>query len=637
MCGICGMISYSKNRVISETLIGNMCSKVFHRGPDEEGVFVKNDIYPSVGLGHRRLKIIDLSESASQPMSNEDGTILVVFNGEIYNFQELRLSLKGKGHKFKSQSDTEVIIHLYEEEGPDCVKRLRGMFAFAIWDSNSKLLLLARDRLGKKPLLYSYKNGIFIFASEFMSLIAGGNISKEINLFAIKDYLTFGYISAPVSIYKDIRKLLPGHILLLKDREIKIQRYWYLNYYPKADISFSDAKDKAVHLLEEAVKIRLNSDVPLGAFLSGGLDSSTIVALMHKYMPSGKVKTFSIGFDDKNFDELRYARIVAERLNTEHHEFIVKPDALGILPELVEHYGEPYADSSCVPTYYVANRTRQYVTVALNGDGGDELFAGYERYRAVYLSRWYNSVPYFIRKNIIEAAVNLIPYKPHTKNKIFRLRRFFKSSGLPIPDRYLRWVAFCDSDFQDKLYSKEFMRTLAGGVSQESIFLPFFNNGNDYELIDRLLSLDTNTYLPNDLLVKVDIAAMANSLEARSPFLDHCLVEFVASLKADYKMKWLIKKYLLKKIAKDFIPRSIIHRKKMGFGVPIGRWFRNELKGFLKETLLSSRSLKRGYFNPEFINAVVKQHTQGKSDHSPQLWALLMLELWHNRFIDNNA
>jgi len=613
-----------------------MCLKMAHRGPDEGGIFVRNDCYPSVGLGHRRLKIIDLSASARQPMSNEDKTIWIVFNGEIYNFQELRKVLEDKGHKFISHSDTEVIIHLYEEEGVDCVKRLLGMFAFAIWDSTNKLLLLARDRLGKKPLLYSYKNGIFCFASEFMALTCAGNISRDMNLEAIPDYMTFGYIPAPESIYKDIYKLLPGHVLILKDKEVGIQRYWHLDYGAKINISFEEATRRVSDLLEEAVKIRLYSDVPLGAFLSGGIDSSTVVGLMHKFMPSSKVKTFSIGFDDKNFDELRYARIIAERFNTEHHEFIVRPNALEVLPELVERYGEPYADSSCIPTYYVAKSTRQHVTVALNGDGGDELFAGYERYRAAYLSCWYNRMPAFLRNKFIEPLVNIIPHRHHRKNKITRLRRFLKNSNLTLMKRYLHWVAFCDTAFQNKLYSHDFINRLSR-FNPERIFLPFFNEQTNLELIDTLLCLDTNTYLPNDLLVKMDIATMANSLEARSPFLDHRLIEFVVSLRADYKMRWLIKKYLLKNAIKGFIPEENIYRPKMGFGVPIGQWFRNELKGLLTDTLLSSKSLKRGYFNPEFIKIIVKQHIEQKADYSPQLWALLMLELWHGRFIDNDA
>ncbi len=633
MCGICGIINYSKDYKIEESSLNTMCSKMVHRGPDEGGIFIKNDSYPSAGLGHRRLKIIDLSAAARQPMSNEDRTIYIVFNGEIYNFQELRKTLLDKGHKFISHSDTEVIIHLYEEEGIDCVKKLRGMFAFAIWDDKNKLLLLARDRLGKKPLLYDYKNGIFSFTSEFMALIAGGNISKEVNLEAIPEYITFGYIPAPASIYKDIYKLLPGHILILRDRQITTQQYWQLDYSKKINIAFQDAAEQAGSLLEDAVKIRLYSDVPLGVFLSGGVDSSTVVGLMHKFSSGNRVKTFSIGFDDKDFDELKYARIIAQHFNTEHHEFIVKPNALEILPELVERYGEPYADSSSIPTYYVAKMTRQQVTVALNGDGGDELFGGYERYKAAYLARFYNRIPEFLRKGILEPVIDKIPGRPYAKDKLNRIKRFLKGAALPLPERYLRWVAFFDNDLQKRLYAPEFIKR-NGNLNPAGNFFSLFNRLANQELIDMLMCVDTDTYLPNDLLVKMDIATMANSLEARSPFLDHCLIEFVVSLKGNFKMRWLIKKYLLKYIIKDFIPKENIRRPKMGFGLPIGRWFRNELRGLLNDTLLSPKSLNRGYFNREFIQCLVRQHLSGRADYTPQLWALLMLELWHRRFID---
>ncbi|MFA5089595.1 MAG: asparagine synthase (glutamine-hydrolyzing) [Candidatus Omnitrophota bacterium] len=636
MCGICGIIDYGRESNLGPGLINGMCAKMTHRGPDEGGAYVENNAYPAVGLGHRRLKIIDLSGSARQPMCNEDKKIWIVFNGEIYNFKELKEGLLERGHKFISHSDTEVIIHLYEEEGRDCVKKLRGMFAFAIWDSNNKQLFLARDRLGKKPLLYSYKNGVFSFASEFMSLIASGNMSRDINLHTIPDYLTYGYIPAPESIYQDVHKLLPGHTLLLKDKIVDIERYWQLDYTKKNNIPFQEAARQAGDMLKEAVSIRLYSDVPLGAFLSGGIDSSTVVGLMAGLSSGKKVKTFSIGFNDKDFDELKYAKIIAQSFDTEHREFIVKPNAVDILPELVERYGEPYSDSSCIPTYYVAKMTRQYVTVALNGDGGDELFAGYERYRAIYLSRWYSRTPFLLRSRFIEPIINGIPHYPHTKNKMSRLKRFIRGASLSLPKRYLRWVSVCDTDFQNRLYSQEFKNSLSNS-NPERLLLPFFNHSEGQELIDMLLCADTNTYLPNDLLVKMDIATMANSLEARSPFLDHRLIEFVVSLKADFKMRWFIKKYLLKNIIKDFIPSKIISRPKMGFGVPVGSWFRNDLKDLLTGTLLSQRCLRRGYFNKEFIQWIVKQHLEEKADYTYQLWALLMLELWHNRFIDNHA
>ena len=633
MCGICGIIDYKQGSKIEPSVINNMCSRMIHRGPDSSGTYVDNNYSPAFGFGHRRLKIIDLSESARQPMSNEDKAIWVVFNGEIYNFQELRKTLEDKGHKFISHSDTEAIIHLYEEEGIDCVKKLRGMFALAVWDRNNKTLLLARDRFGKKPLLYYFRDGIFSFASEFNALLACANIRKEINLKAIPDYMTFGYIPAPESIYSGVYKLLPGHILILKDREVKIQRYWQLEYKKKNNISFQEAADTTEELLREAVKIRLYSDVPLGAFLSGGIDSSTVVGMMARLNPANKIKTFSIGFDDKDFDELKYARILARRFNTEHHEFVVKPNALQILPELVERYGEPYADSSCIPTYYVARETRQYVTVALNGDGGDELFSGYERYKAFYLSNLYNRLPCFFRKGLIELPINSMPSNPDGRTYLNRLKRFLRGTGLPPPNRYLHWIAFFDEKLQQNLYTKSFLACIPE-LNPLKLLMPYFTGSNRHEMLDNILCLDTNTYLPNDLLVKVDIATMANSLEARSPFLDHRLAEFVATLKVDFKMRHFIKKFLLKHVIKDFIPKENINRPKMGFGLPMGKWFKAELKGLLTDTLLSSKSLNRGYFNPEFIKSLIAQHLEAKANYTQQLWCLLMLELWHRRFID---
>lgn len=636
MCGICGIIDYSKSQKIDEETINRMNLDMAHRGPDESGTFISKELNPAVGLGHRRLKIIDLSSYARQPMCNEDRSIWIVFNGEIYNFLELRKILIDKGHKFISNSDTEVILHLYEDEGVDCVKRLRGMFAFSIWDSNKKSLMLARDRFGKKPLLYSYKNGKFLFASEFMPLVSAAGVSKDININAIDDYITFGYVPAPDSIYKDINKLMPGHFLILRDKELRIERYWQLDYSKKIDVSFDDAVETAGSLLKEAVKIRLYSDVPLGVFLSGGIDSSTVVALMSKINPSVKIKTFSIGFDDKDFDELKFARIVAKEYNTQHNEFVVKPNVLEILPELVERYGEPYADSSCIPTYYVANRTRRHVTVAINGDGGDELFAGYERYRVAYLSRTYNRFPSILRKGLIEPIIYSIPGRADSRSTVSRIKRFLDGAALPLPARYLRWVSFFDKNLQNNLYSKSFLKRVID-TSPEKILAPYFDNPDNNELIDVLLEADANTYLPNDLLVKMDIATMANSLEARSPFLDHRLAEFVVSLPGDFKMRGLVKKYLLKAIIKDFVPRENINRPKMGFGMPIGRWFRAELKELLTGTLLSKKSLDREYFNADFIRSMVKQHLEQRADYGHQLWVLLMFELWHRRFIDNDA
>lgn len=631
MCGICGLVSYTKgNNYISQDIIRRMCRRMVHRGPDDEGIYVDHK-GASVGLGHRRLSIIDLSSVGRQPMANEDGSIRVVFNGEIYNYRDLKRGLIEKGHIFISNTDTETVIHLYEEYGRDCVKYLRGMFAFAIWDTNKHILFLSRDRVGKKPLLYSYTNGIFSFASEFLSLLESGLIKKEINRYAIDYYLTYGYIPAPFTIYNDVFKLLPAHSLILSDKGVALEKYWNLDYSPKKNISEEEAKVETLNLLKEATKIRLYSDVPLGAFLSGGIDSSTIVYLMSQ-LSGQRVKTFSIGFEDSDYSELKYARNIANKFNTEHNEFIVKPKALEVLPLLVERYGEPYADSSCIPTYYVARETKRFVTVALNGDGGDELFAGYERYQAMLAAEIYQKMPLPLIK-VLSLLTNVLPDSAEPRNRMRRIRRFLEGAILPTEQRYIRWVGIFDDVLKGRVYSEGFQSSISKSEAL-NFMRPFFNKENAASLIDRLLYADTMTYLPNDLLVKVDISSMANSLEARSPFLDHKLMEFAASLPASYKMRGFIKKHILKKAIDNVIPKENIYRRKMGFGAPVGRWFRNELKGLLQETLLSEKFRKRGYFNPGAIEDMVKQHISGEKDFTFQLWSLLMLELWHRRFID---
>jgi len=638
MCGICGIVDFSGDSV-QEDILRKMCQMMIHRGPDDEGVYINHQLQatshqskPSVGLGHRRLSIIDLSVSGHQPMCNEDGTIWIVLNGEIYNYIELVKDLREKGHKFKSNTDTEAIIHLYEEYGEECVKKLRGMFAFTIWDEKEEVLMLARDRPGKKPLLYYYKNGIFCFSSEFSSLLASGLIDKEIDPKAINYYLTFGYIPAPMTIYKNVYKLPPAHILIFKNGQVNIKRYWNLDYAKKIEISEEEAASEVLRLLKEAVKIRLQSDVPLGAFLSGGIDSSTVVALMSQ-LSSKRVKTFSIGFDDEDYSELKYANKVADTFNTEHHEFVVKPNVIEILPILIDHYGEPYADSSAIPTYYVSRQTKQHVTVALNGDGGDEVFAGYERYQAVLLSEMYQKIPAILRNPLFQTIGNLIPDSFGQKDRLKRIKRFIEGAHLPLSKRYLQWIGMFTEKVRDDMYTDEFLREVPDS-DPLSIISKTLNSLNGLSLLDRLLHTDTMTYLPDDLLVKVDITSMANSLECRSPFLDHHLMEFAASLPAEYKLRRFIKKYILKKAVENIIPKDNIYRRKMGFAVPVGRWFRGELKGFLQETLLSQDSLKRGYFKPDKIKDIVFQHTSGQKDWSFQLWSLLMLELWHQRFQD---
>ncbi len=624
MCGICGVIDYNHNSGTDKSVLENMCRAMLHRGPDDGGVYADGSS-PSVGLGHRRLSIIDLSIAGHQPMLNEDETIMLVFNGEIYNYRELKPALEKNGHKFKSNTDSEILVHLYEEHGIDCVKYLLGMFAFAIWDKNKKHLFLARDRLGKKPLLYSFKNGKFVFASEFRSLLESGVIKKDINKEAIHEYLSLGYIPAPLTIYKDVFKLLPAHTLVLKDGEISLKQYWELDYGRKLVISEEDAQKELLRVLEDAVKIRLHSDVSLGAFLSGGIDSSTVVALMSK-LSNKSVETFSIGFEESLYNELPYARALAQRYHSRHHEFIIRPNALEILPKLVEHYGEPYGDSSSLATYYVAEATRKHVIVALSGDGGDEAFAGYERHSAAIFAESYRKVPLALRR-FIRFAAGVVAAENDPKNTVRRLRRFLRGAEFDFTERYAYWMSiFSEEEKDNMLYGP--------GPYASRRIQDVLNGRPEYGLLDKLLRTDTLTTLADDFLVKVDIASMANSLELRSPFLDHRVMEFAASLPENYKLRNGVYKYILKKTIKDLVPAKNIHRKKMGFAIPVSRWFRAEMKDYLKGNLLSKACLGRGYFKPDKIKDLVEAHINARADNGSKLWVLLMLELWHQKFID---
>jgi asparagine synthase (glutamine-hydrolysing) len=638
MCGIVGAVSANHQAVASET-VRRMCAAITHRGPDDEGYYFNEadengsrsrfQGSASVGLGMRRLAIIDL-QTGQQPIHNEDQSVWVVLNGEIYNYKELRAELEARGHRFYTQTDTEAIVHAYEEYGSDVPKRLRGMFAFALWDARHERLLLARDRVGKKPLLYSINSGGLVFASEFQALLCHPNVSREINPEAISDYLSFLCVPAPQTAFCAIRKLEPGHTLVWQRGEVRIERYWSLDFKSKIDISEAEAGERAIELLRDAVRVRLMSDVPLGAFLSGGIDSSAVVALMSE-LSATRVKTFSIGFDEKDFSEIHHARRVAERFDTEHHEFIVRPAAIEVLPALVRHYGEPYADSSAIPTYYLSKMTRQHVTVALNGDGGDECFAGYERYAAMRVANRYQRLPQFVRKQIVEPALRAIPEAGATHSQFGKARRFVGVMGRSAGERYLRWTSAINDELKLELCTHDFLAQTTEALRHVA---PWFAGNGEIDVVDRALMADTFNYLPNDLLVKVDIASMAVSLEARSPFLDHHVMEFAASLPARYKLRGLTTKHLLKKALRGMLPAENLTRRKMGFGVPLAHWFRSELKGVLVETLLSERALQRGYFKPEAVRRLIAQHTEGKRDYAHQLWTLLMLELWHREFID---
>ncbi|MCD6385933.1 asparagine synthase (glutamine-hydrolyzing) [Candidatus Sumerlaeota bacterium] len=634
MCGICGYIS--KNEKIREQdTIRRMCGTLLHRGPDEEGVWVKDN----VALGMRRLKIIDL-ESGSQPIFNEDRSVTVVFNGEIYNFPELRAQLEKAGHRFYTQSDTEVIVHSYEEWGEQCVEHFNGMFAIALWDDRNKILLLARDRLGKKPLYYYHQpERIFVFGSEIKAILASALLRNiQPDYVSIHHYLSLQYVPDPMSGFAGIKKLPPASCLLWRDGEIKTWRYWELSYIPKTTNSEEELSEEIKLRLTESVRKRLISDVPLGVFLSGGIDSSIITALMAQ-LSDTPVKTFSIGFSEEEFSELPHARAVANKYNTEHHEFIVRYKETELLPKLIQYFDEPFADSSALPTYRVSEMTRQYVTVALNGDGGDETFAGYQRYRLDRLIRYYLLLPKFLRRNFIEKLFELLPEPtniPIEKNWIAGLKRLKQVASISEKASILRWGSYFSDEMKRDLYTSDFLNLITD-IYTEDVLVEWFDRAKANSLLDKTLFVDINTYLPGDLLVKADRMTMANSLEGRSPFLDYEWVEFVARLPEQFKLHGSVHKYLLKKTFGDLLPPMVRKRRKLGFGIPVGEWFRTSLKDMAFDILLSPTCINRGMFKKQKIEEILQEHLKRKTDHGKRIWTLIMLELWFQHYIDHKT
>ena len=632
MCGIGGKVYFDPAHVVERGLLERMNAVLAHRGPDDAGIYCDGP----VGLAHRRLSIIDLSPAGHQPMSNEDGTIWIVFNGEIYNFQSLRPESLRRGHRFRSNTDTEVILHLYEDHGTDCLRFLRGMFAFAIWDGPRRQLFLARDRLGKKPLSYQWDARAFRFASEVKAILQDPEVETRPDPVMISQYLTYGYVPGSGSAFQGIHKLPPGHYLTCCDGQVKVVRYWRLRRDRKEQRSEADWCQEIVARLEEATRLRMISDVPLGAFLSGGIDSSAVVALMSR-AGAGPVKTFSIGFEEPEYDELKYARQVAERFGTEHHELVVRPDAVAILPKLAWHYDEPFADSSAVPTYYVAQMTRQYVTVALNGDAGDESFGGYDRYVANLLAASFDRWPGAgLLRHAIRCGLRFLPQSGTRTSLLYRGRRFLDGLADAPERRYARWLCHFYGDRKAELCTPEFLAA-AGEVDALEILLASYRESDAPDFGDATLGVDAGLYLPDDLLVKVDIASMAHSLEARSPFLDHEFMEFAATIPFELKVRGRVKKYILKRALAGLLPDQILHRPKMGFGVPINHWLRHELRDMAYDTLLSTQAVGRGYFRPDVVRRMLDELVQRKAGWHYLLWTLLMLELWHRTYIDGDG
>ena len=627
MCGICGKLSFDREP-IDRNLIQRMSSVLAHRGPDAEGIWMDG----TIGLGHRRLSVIDLSPSGHQPMSNEDGTIWIVYNGEIYNFIALKDALITKGHVFRSTCDTEVIIHLYEEHGPTCLQYLRGMFAFAIWDGRERQLFLARDRAGKKPLYYLSGTDAFMFASEIKAILQDESVAKKPDHVAIHHYLTYQDVPSPWTAFEGIRKVPPAHYMIVKDGMVELKRYWKLSYLPKFRMSEEEIAEEAVRKLREAVKVRLISDVPLGAFLSGGIDSSAVVALMAEEMDD-PVRTFSIGFREDDYNELNYAKMVATQFGTRHTEFMVEPDVLDIIDKLVWHYNEPFADASAIPSYYVSRLARNQVTVVLNGDGGDEDFAGYERYTAnAFAERMHGFLPASAAKALL-AVVRVFPHKRSSMNLIWKIKRFLQEYPHVPLIRNAHWLSHFTPEMKSELYAAAFMEEVAANDSY-ALLREHYEEAVADHVLDRTLYADTMMYLPDDLLVKIDVASMANSLEARSPFLDHEFMEFAARIPAEMKLKGMTTKYILKKAFRNRLPDAVISRGKQGFAVPLDHWFRSRLKDMAFDILLSQRTAERGYFRQEMIIKILDEHVSGTWNWQNHIWNLLMLELWHRMFID---
>lgn len=634
MCGIAGFVDFrdeSNARTEEERaqILERMCRVITHRGPDDQGVMLKR----GVAFGMRRLSIIDL-EGGHQPISNEDNGVTIVFNGEIYNYRELQSELESRGHRFRTNSDTETIVHAYEEFGASCVDHLRGMFAFAIWDDREKTLFIARDRVGKKPLYYSVtRAGTLVFGSELKSLLEHPDVERNTNPQALDAYFSLGYVPDPISIFENVEKLPPGHHLTFSNGRLTVERYWDFSYDQNSNGSnghqASDYLEELRSLLDEAVKLRLVSDVPLGAFLSGGVDSSTVVALMARHMDQ-PVKTFSIGFNEDSYDELKYARLTAKKFGTDHHEFLVTPDICDVVDQLAWHFDEPFADSSAIPTYVVSKLAREHVKVVLTGDGGDELFAGYSRYVTERQRSKFDRIPGLIKSGLMDPLSRYLPHGAWGRN-------YLHNVSLDPISRYLDNVSVFTGLNKGSLYTADFSDQLRDSNHLTSYFRELSDNVRSDAGLDSLLYIDSKTYLPGDILTKVDRMSMAVSLEARVPLLDHKLIEFVTSIPASMKLAGLETKHLFKQAIADLVPAEVVNRPKQGFGVPIQQWINQQLRERIRDTLSDPRTLQRGYVTRSHVELLLDEHERGRRDHAMALWALLMLELWHRQYVDRNS
>lgn len=635
MCGIAGWINLESKSPNSEAVLHAMCEQMKHRGPDSEGLWMDE----TVALGMRRLSIIDL-HTGEQPVYSEDKSVVVVMNGELYNFREVRADLEKRGHNFETQTDTEILPHLYEEYGEAMLEHINGMFAFALWDKRRKKLLIARDRFGEKPLYYGVFGGKLIFASEPKVLLANSAVKAEINLDALRQYLSFDYVPAPNSIYKNIHKLPAAHFLTVETGEIKTRRYWNLSWKKEPEkngngnsSSFEKSAEELRELLADAVKMRLISDVPLGILLSGGVDSSTVAAFASQ-QATEKIKTFSIGFEEDSFDESKYARLVAKHLDTEHYEDKLSVEkAADLISEIGDWLDEPLSDGSLIPTFLLSRFVKKHVTVALGGDGGDEIFAGYPMYYGHKMARVYEAIPRVLRSGLIEPVINSLPVSTSNLSFDYKAKRFIRASKYDLVTRHHSWFGSFSIDEQKQLLSKDVLAQTSEDIYKDAKeLLKLTDAKND---IEKMQFLDLNFYMAEDILTKVDRASMAVSLEVRAPFLDPRIAEFAAKIPLEYKLKGSNGKRILKKAVEPFLPKEILQRPKKGFGIPIAEWLKGRLNPLMHDLLDVKRLREQGLFNAEFVQKIIREHETGKASHHKQLWTLLVFQFWFDNFLRN--
>jgi asparagine synthase (glutamine-hydrolysing) len=629
MCGIFGIVSRTADKAVDGDALRRMGQVLHHRGPDDEGLRID----AGVGLGVRRLSIIDLA-TGQQPVANEDRTLWLVFNGEIYNYQQLRDVLEKKGHVFASSSDTEVIIHAFEEFGDRCVEQLNGMFVFAVWDAPRRRLYVARDRLGIKPLYYWDGGDELVFGSELKAVMTYPHVSRSIDLVALDQFLTLEYVPSPRTIFRDVQKLPPGHRLILDEGGLNVEPYWDIELCETPPDETACAEMLA-DLIRDAVRLQLVSDVPLGALLSGGIDSSTVVAFMSEAL-SIPVQTFSIGFDDQTYNELPYARKVAAHFFTDHREERLQPDIAALAEHLVRHLDEPFADFSVFPTYLVCRLASQSVKVVLSGDGGDEVFGGYETYVAQDVDRYYRRLPASLRQRALPALLNWVPPQAAKRGVINKTKRFVEGAALPASLQHARWMMFMDESAKAELYQSD-MKTSINGYGVISLLESHFRRATTFDPLAQQQYVDIKTYLVDDILTKVDRMSMAASIEARVPLLDHRIVEFALSLPPHYKLQRGRTKLALRRAMRGRLPEVVLNRPKQGFSIPLKHWLRGSLQPLMTDLLSSDCVRRRGYFSPQAVNRMVAEHLEGRANHSHRLWALMVFELWHRQVLDGGA